>query len=90
MLKRNLLVMVLLAILVISVYNFISMRINIAKKNQDIEEITNAIKEQKIHNNEYTDILSDENTEDFYKNIAEDTLGYGLQDEKIYVDITGH
>jgi hypothetical protein len=40
--------------------------------------------------NEYTDILSDENTEDFYKNIAEDTLGYGLRDEKIYVDITGH
>ena len=90
MFKRNFMVLILLAILLISVYNFISMRINIFKKEQDIKEISETIKEQKIHNNEYTDILSEENKEDFYKNIAEEALGYGLQDEKIYVDITGH
>ena len=66
------------------------MRINISQKDKEIKWIENRIKEQKIINNEYDSILKDENLSDFYKSIAEDDLGFALNDEIIYVDVTGY
>lgn len=88
--KKNLLNIVLIAILMFSVVNFISMRINISQKDNEINNIEEQIRDQKIKNNEYGTILADENLEDFYKSIAENDLGYALNDEIIYVDITGY
>ena len=73
-----------------SVISLIFMRIDIADKEQEIALISEMIKEQRLRNSEMEDLLAIENEEDFYRSIAEDNLGYGRNDEKIYKDISGN
>ncbi len=72
------------------VVNLISMRADIAKTEAEIADINRKIIEQKLRNEEYEDILADANTDDFYRDVAENELGYASRDEKIYIDISGH
>jgi|GEM_PF-3058577 len=76
-------------LLIFALINFLFMRLDISKTDLNIKEIQNQIKDQKLKNNELTSILTDENIDDFYRIVAENDLGYGSYDEKVYVDITG-
>ena len=55
-----------------------------------MSDVTERIKEQRLRNSEMEDLLATENEDDFYRSIAEDNLGYGRNDEKIYKDISGN
>jgi len=74
----------------VSVVNLFSMRAAIAATEKEISDISQKIAEQKLRNEEYEDILADANTDDFYRDVAENELGYASRDEKIYIDISGH
>ena len=80
----------LFVIAAVSVISLIFMRLNIAEKEREIAVISEQIKEQLLRNSEMEDLLAIENEEDFYQSIAEDNLGYGRNDEKIYKDISGN
>lgn len=80
----------LVVVFAVCLTNFVVKKIDIAKKDAEIEAISRKIREQKLKNGELEDILSEENEEDFYRNQAEDNLGYGYSNEKVYQDITGY
>ncbi|MBO5036911.1 MAG: hypothetical protein J6B51_09770 [Clostridia bacterium] len=80
----------LFVIAAVSVISLIFMRLDIAEKEREIAVISEQIKEQLLRNSEMEDLLAIENEEDFYQSIAEDNLGYGRNDEKIYKDISGN
>ena len=79
----------LLLVLIATVAGFIMMRADIAAENKKIADTNLAISEQKQRNNELSAVLEPENSDDFYKDIAEKDLDYGYANEKIYVDISG-
>lgn len=87
---KQLIQIFLIAVFVVCLTNFVVKKIDIAKKDAEIDDISRQIRDQKLKNGELEDILSEENEEDFYRNQAEDNLGYGYPNEKIYQDITGY
>lgn len=88
--KNKIFKLIVLAVFVFSLFQVISMRVNIAQKDRDLARIEEEIHEQKLKNSEYNALLSEENKEDFYRNIAEDELNYAESDEILYIDITGY
>jgi cell division protein FtsL len=82
--------LMLFVIAAASTISLIFMQLDIAEKEREIAYISEQIKEQRLRNSEMEDLLALENEEDFYQSIAEDNLGYGRNDEKIYKDISGN
>lgn len=82
--------MFLIVVFAVCLTNFVVKKVDIAKKDAEIDSIERQIRDQKLKNGELEDILSEENEKDFYRNQAEDNLGYGYPNEKIYQDITGY
>ena len=82
--------LLLFVIAAASVISLIFMRLDISDKEREIALVTERIREQKIRNSELADLLAEGNEDDFYRSIAEDNLGYGQNDEKIYKDISGN
>lgn len=87
---KRLIQVFLIVVFAVCLTNFVIKKIDIAKKDAEIEAVTQQIRDQKLKNGELEDILSEENEEDFYRNQAEDNLGYGYPNEKVYQDITGY
>ena len=79
----------LLLVLAVSVAGYIMMRADIAAENRKIEEMRQAIDEQKMRNDELASVLEPENADYFYKDIGENDVNYGYANEKIYIDISG-
>lgn len=82
--------LMLFVIAAASIISLIFMRLDVADKEREIALVTERIKEQRLRNSEMEDLLATENEDDFYRSIAEDNLGYGRNDEKIYKDISGN
>ncbi len=80
----------LIVVFAVCLVNFVAKKIDIAETEAESARIRDRIREQELRNGELEDILSDENIDDFYRNLAEDNLGYGTADEKIYQDISGY
>lgn len=74
----------LIVVLCFCSVNFVAKRIDIAKKDAEIAAAKERVREQELRNGELEDVLSEENEADFYREKAEDNLGYGDRDEKIY------
>lgn len=87
---KQLIQIFLIVVFAVCLTNFVAKKIDIAKKDAEIDAINQQIRDQKLKNGELEDILSEENEEDFYRNQAEDNLGYGYPNEKVYQDITGY
>lgn len=87
---KRLIQVFLIVVFAVCLTNFVVKKVDIAKKDAEIDSIERQIRDQKLKNGELEDILSEENEEDFYRNQAEDNLGYGYPNEKIYQDITGY
>ena len=80
----------LVMLLAVFLTNFIVKKVNLAKTDEEIGVVNQNTRDQTLRNEELNDILSEENQEDFYRNQAEDKLGYGYPNEKVYQDITGY
>lgn len=87
---KRLLQAALIVILAVCLTNVILKRVDIAKTNAEIDAIKEEIRLQKRKNAEADDILSEENIEDFYQDLAEDNLGYGQSHEKVYKSVPAH
>lgn len=87
---KRLLQAALIVILAVCLTNVILKRVDIAKTNAEIDAIKEEIRLQKRKNAEADDILSEENIEDFYRDLAEDNLGYGQSHEKVYKSVPAH
>ena len=74
----------LILVFTVCLTNFIAKKVDIAKKDAEIGNITQQIRDQKLKNGELEDILSEENKDDFYRQKAEDSLGLADRDEIIY------
>lgn len=80
----------LLVVFLVLLTNVVVRKIDIAKSDTEAGILNQQIRDQKLKNGEAEDVLSEENMEDFIRNQAEDNLGYGYPDEKVYQDITGY
>lgn len=87
---KRLMQIFLIVVLVVCLVNFVVKKIDIAETESQNAQIREQIREQELKNGELQDILADENIDDFYRGLAEDNLGYGMADEKIYQDISGY
>lgn len=87
---KRLIQVFLAAIFLICLVNFVVKRIDIAETEAESARIREQIRQQELKNGELEDILSEDNVDDFYRNLAEDNLGYGNADEKVYQDISGY
>ena len=87
---KRLIQIFLIVVLVVCLVNFVVKKIDIAETESQNAQIREQIREQELKNGELQDILADENIDDFYRGLAEDNLGYGMADEKIYQDISGY
>ena len=66
----------LLLAIAVSIVNLFSMRADIAATENEIADINRKIIEQKLRNEEYEDILADANTDDFYRDVAENAIPF--------------
>ena len=64
---KNVLHLLLVAVLVLSVVSFLAMRNSLTQKDLENEEIRRAIREKKIANYELSAMMDDENLDDFYR-----------------------
>lgn len=76
-------------VFVVSFVSVISMIVSTANTDSVNDSIRKQIQAQKLRNKEKEALLEDENQEDFYRDIAENSLGYGYGNEKVYVNISG-
>ena len=86
---KHLLLIVLIVTFVGSLVNVVTLFVNNAKTDAQIAGVKEQIRQTKLKNGEYEDILSEENEEDFYRGLAEDNLGYGEPNEKVYESVPG-
>mgnify|MGYP001029345244 CR=1 FL=1 len=87
--SKYLLRIFLLIVLVVSTVSVISMMVAISATESENQALEDQIQEQKLRNSEKSELLDEENEEDFYRDIAENVLGYGYGNEKVYVNISG-
>ena len=76
--------MFLIIVFAVCLTNFVVKKIGLAKIDAEVASKQQQIREQQLKNGELQDILSEENEEDFYRNLAEDNLEYGDRDEIVY------
>ena len=86
---KHLLLIVLIAVFAGILVNVVSSFVNNAKTDAQIADVKDQIRQTRLKNGEYEDILSEENEEDFYRALAEDNLGYGEPNEKVYESVPG-
>ena len=79
----------ILLVCVALVASIVSVRINIDKKNQEINELNAKIQEKTDSNAALKDSVENSDIEDHAAKIAREQLNYGQSDEKVYVNITG-
>ena len=87
---RQLLVLVLVAVFIGLLVNVISSRLSNAATDEKIKETNEQIRLANLKNGELADILSEPNKDDYYRGLAEDNLGYGAPNEKVYKSVPGN
>ena len=87
---KRLIQVFLIAVFAVCLINFVVKKIDIAATEAEIDQVRDAKREQELRNGEFEDILAEENADDFNRNLAEDNLGLGKPDEKVYQDISGY
>ncbi len=78
--------------IVLCVFLFISVvsgRVSINERLGEIEETKEAIRAKEDSNAALEDMINSEDINEYVGEVARDKLGYGLNSEKVYVNITG-
>ena len=78
-----------LVICVFLVISVVSSRVNINGRLNEIEQTKDAIQDKVDSNAALEDMLNSSDINDYVGEVARDKLGYGLNSEKVYVNITG-
>lgn len=86
---RTAICLIALAICVFLVISVVSSRVNIKDRLDEIEQTKDAIQEKVDSNAALEDMLNSNDINDYVGEVARDKLGYGLNSEKVYVNITG-
>lgn len=71
------------------VTSIISIQINIDKKAQEIDDLTEMIQEKTDSNAALRDDVEDSDINEHVEKIAREQLNYGQSNEKVYINITG-
>ena len=70
--------------LVVCVYNFISIQVEIAEKNEELSNLTSQVEEVENENKLLSRYSLEEYKIEYIETIARDKLGYAKPEERIY------
>ncbi len=78
--------------LIVCVFLFISVvsvKVNINEKLKEIEDLEQSIQNKVDSNAALEEMINSDDIIDYVAQVARDKLGFGLNSEKVYVNITG-
>jgi len=81
--------LLLLGFVAYAAYNIIAINVRIADKEAQKAQLQAQINQQMLENQEISENLEGEFTDEEIAGLARDKLGYSLPGERIFVDITG-
>ena len=87
--RRLLFRLVLLAVLCYGAVSFVMLQMDLAQKDQQLDEINQKIEAQKQTNEELKAMLNEEHYGEYIARVAREKLGYVYPDERIFVDVSG-
>lgn len=88
--RKNLFLrLVLFGFLCYGVVSFFMLQMDLAEKNQQLEEINRKIRTQEQTNKELETMLGEEHYSEYIARVAREKLGYVYPDERIFVDVSG-
>lgn len=79
----------LIGFLCYGVVSFFMLQMDLAQKDQELQEINQKIETQKQTNQELKTMLSEEHYSEYIARVAREKLGYVCPDERIFVDVSG-
>lgn len=79
----------LVAFLCYGAVSFFMLQMDLAQKDQQLDEINQKIQTQKQTNEELKTMLGDEHYSEYIARVAREKLGYVYPDERIFVDVSG-
>ena len=71
------------------VVSFFMLQMDLAQKDQELQEINQKIQTQKQTNQELKTMLGEEHYSEYIARVAREKLGYVYPDERIFVDVSG-
>lgn len=74
----------LVIVLIICIYNFISIQVEIAQKNEELAKLTAQVTEVENENKMLSRYSEDKYKVEYIETIARDKLGYAKPEERIY------
>lgn len=78
-----------LLVCLVLVVGIVSSHVSQQKKLDEIKQYQQLIEQQADENAELKDVINSGDIEEYAAGIARDQLGYGENDEKVYINITG-
>ncbi len=79
----------LIGFLCYGVVSFFMLQMDLAQKDQELQEINQKIQMQKQTNQELKTMLGEEHYSEYIARVAREKLGYVYPDERIFVDVSG-
>ena len=79
----------LIGFLCYGVVSFFMLQMDLAQKDQELQEINQKIQTQKQTNQELKTMLGEEHYSESIARVAREKLGYVYPDERIFVDVSG-
>ena len=80
----------LVAFLCYGVTSFFMLQMELAQKDNELEEINRKIQTQRQTNEELKTMLSEENYSEYIARVAREKLDYVYPDERIFIDVSGN
>ena len=86
---RTAVLLIAVVICVFLLISVVSSKLSINGRLDEIEQTKDAIRNKVDSNAALEDMLNSSDINDYVGEVARDKLGYGLNSEKVYVNITG-
>ncbi len=81
--------LILIGFLCYGLISFFMLQMDLAQKDQELQEINKKIQTQQQTNEELKTMLGEEHYSEYIARIAREKLGYVYPDERIFVDVSG-
>lgn len=81
--------LILIGFLCYGLISFFILQMDLAQKDQELQEINKKIQTQQQTNEELKTMLGEEHYSEYIARIAREKLGYVYPDERIFVDVSG-
>ena len=81
--------LILIGLLCYGLISFFMLQMDLAQKDQELQEINKKIQTQQQTNEELKTMLGEEHYSEYIARIAREKLGYVYPDERIFVDVSG-